>query len=499
VKATLGALLVGGAVVLATTLVSAEPSIAVVRVDPASCVDRAELSQALAHAGIHDERLTQTDEPTRESVVRGAHAAETSPPPVVVAIDGAPDALRVTLRRGATDATERLAPATCDTATDVVAAFLSSAVGPPPAPRAPVALAELEHALGSALAERKLQLALLDVRMTLARDHWGNVSAHLEHLGAPGCSEDIALGVIDAVTHATVRAASDVLESALTAKNPCLAPRPVSPTPPPPRPANLAELERVHALRNALDRVPRTEIGSALGTLSVVNGITFALLVEQPEFAGDQHAESAGEREARSRALRAYGAGLLIGGGVGVFALPADRRIDFYAATNLAGYGLLTAGSLFGGSEFARKTTAVGFLTSAALASLNFMHPTPLTRLSAERNEVARSGLTKRRAAEIERDLEHADPLVPPWLVLTPVVVGTSLAAIHTFASEPTDSPLLIVDVAAALAFGTVIAVDAAQGSIWGSYERALDKVGLEELALAPGPGPLGVSLVGRF
>jgi hypothetical protein len=474
--------LVVGAVELVAAHAAAEPHVAVERPEPASCVDATELVQTLAHARIRVEPPAGTP-----ATAARASSAER----VVVSIQGTPEALRVTLQREGSDTTEILPAATCATATDAVAAFLSSALGPPPRAHGPVALAELEHAIGEELARRGIQLALVGVRMTLARDTSGEVSAHLENPSSPRCSGAVALGIIDELSPENVSDASDALARVIAANGPC-PPLPVPPPPPgaPPRPSPWAEPERALALQKALGRLPGTKQRYAISAISLVFGLGGAWLILA-------EGNETPPRSAGAQTLRAFGTGVLIGGGVGGMAIGADRGIDYLWTVYFAGFGLLTAGDSFEGSHFAARATSAGFLASATLSALNVVHPRPLQRLARDKQEVSEEGLTRVRAREIEQDLERADPVIPQWLVFTPAFIGTSAAAIHTLATRP-DHPDF-GDLFLAFALGAGIVIDLNQGSIWGSYEQALHAVGLKQLALAPGPTPLGLSLTGRF
>jgi hypothetical protein len=77
--------------------------------------------------------------------------------------------------------------------------------------------------------------------------------------------------------------------------------------------------------------------------------------------------------------------------------------------------------------------------------------------------------------------------------------VGSSVATIQTLAKGDPETDLFYDDVLSTVVAGTIIVLDLTQGSIWGGYEHALQKAGIEQLALGPGPTPFGVSLVGRF
>lgn len=418
---------------------------------------------------------------------------------MVVAVEGTAQALEVTVRRAGAGVTERLPPATCETATDAVAAFLASALGPPPGAPAPVALDELERALGQALARRGVQLAMLGVRLRLARDSEGNVSALIEHRREPACTEKVALGVIDAATDETVSAASDVLHDALAAEHPC----PAAPVVPPPvqvvaAPTDAAEPARVRALRDTLDRVPmRPNVG--LGVVLLTNGVVVAAVALDRTPPANGSFRTAVPDAPGQRAMLAFGNGVLIGGGLGTAVLPGDRSQSFGMASMFGGYGLMSLSSFFGGTTFAQRATGTGMLMSAGLAALNVARPLPLARLSADRDAAHGPNLTRARAAQIERDVQRAEPVVRNWVVVGPAVAGSTLAAVEALASGDEPSMLLVVDVTFAACSGALSVVDALMGSPWQSYKRALRSAGLTDIALGSGPTPLGFSLSGRF
>ena len=461
----------------------AETAISLERVAGTACVDARELLQALARTGIRAETHATAEPAARASVT----------------IDGTAQALVVTVRRQGERVIENLPPATCDTATDVVAAFLASALAPPPGMPLPVALDELEAAIGAELAKRGVQLAMLGVRLKLARDPEGNVVAHAEHVHSPGCSEAIGLGVIDTLTEEAVSVAGEALHDALVPGHPC--PPPVADTKPPPPVVrtDLAEPARVQALRAAFDRVPRPHPNAGLGTANAISGFVMAAVVLDPTPPPDDRMGVAVPAAPGQRTLLAAGTGILMGGGIGMVMLKGDRSENLGRASMFAGYGLLSLSSFFGGSRFAQQASGTGMLLSSGLAALNIARPLPLTRLSADREAVNEPNLTRTRAAQIEGDLRRAEPFLRDWVVIGPAIAGNTLAAVQSLATGDEPSFLLVVNVTFTATFGFVSVVDAAMGTTWHSYERALRKVGLAEMSLGPGPSPLGLSLSGRF
>jgi len=355
--------------------------------DGATCVDGKELVDALARARV---------------------AASLSPTAAVtVKIEGTPGALSVTLLRNRVDATELLPPATCDTATDAVAAFLASALAP-----------------------------------------------------------------ADTNTGATPRPAPPAHTLAPNAPNPW------------------AERERTLALGVALDRVPGRGTAWVKPSLEIFSG---SALVTLGAF------EVGNKTTARDAALVFTGGGIELAGGIGALVAGRDYAGDAMFASLLAGEGLLLTSLPFYTTTYEKGAVGAGFMAAAVLASVNLFRHRPLRRLHAMRDELSSEPLTRARAAEIERELARADPLVPYWLVLTPAAAGFAAASVPAVEHAKKHDDVFIFDLAMFAGLGAAVGIEAARGSIRGGYERALEKAGLAQLSLGPGPAPLGVSLVGRF
>jgi hypothetical protein len=197
--------------------------------------------------------------------------------------------------------------------------------------------------------------------------------------------------------------------------------------------------------------------------------------------------------------MLALGTGILIGGGLGTMMLKGDRSENLAQASMFGGYGLLSLSGFLGGSAFARGASGTGMLLSAGLAALNIARPLPLARLAVDRAAVEAPNLTRTRAEQIESDLRRSAPFLRQWVVVAPAVAGTTLAAVQSAAKGDEPSALLFADITFAVAFGAVGVIDAAMGTTWQSYQRALRKAGLAEIALGEGPAPLGLSVLGRF
>ena len=383
--------------VLATRARAAEPSVSIATPPGATCVEVGELVDALRRAGI------------------AAHASAPDAGDsenVAVTLDGTPAALVVGMKRHGADVSQALPAATCETATDAVAAFLTSALAPALVPPPPAA----------------------------------------------------TQGASVAAPAARVKEA---------------------PRPEPVEPA------RLHALRDAFDRVPRREPNWILPSLELLVG---AMAISGPSVArASQRPLSAFD----ATALYAGGA-VLVGGGVGGFVLGRDRGTDFMLTAFFAGEGFFFATSIVPSSSVGRVSRTAGFFGAAVLASSNLAHGRPLERVHAESDEVRGDGLTRARAGAIEGDLRQVDPPVPLWLASAPPVAGFTVAAVADLTNKRVPPVYGSIDV---LFAGTELwyLLIAAGNTVWGPYERALHKAGLKTLALGPGPAAAGLSLTGSF
>lgn len=378
---------------LAPRALAADPSVTVNPPPSATCVDATELREALARAHVS------------ASIAPGAD--------VTITIEGTPNALSVTVLRNRADTTELLPPATCEAATDAVAAFLASTLAPAVTPPAP-----------------------------------------------PSTTPE------PSATHAPARRL-------------------------PPAPSPWAEPERGLALRDALERVPLHKTWLLLPSLEILSGSGFIA------FGALEATDKAGS--STNAALLLTAGGIELAGGFGALVAGRDSAGDVVLTTFLAGEGLWLASASFYSRSLERAAAGGGFLGAAALESFNLYRRRPLGRLYEARGELPTQPLTRERAAAIESDLAQADPTIPYWLVFTPIAAGFAVAAAPDIANPKSHRYDLLFNLGMFALTGTGVALDAASGSIEGSYERALAKLGLKQLSLGPGPAPVGLSLAGRF
>jgi len=398
------------AVLLATPASAAEPAVAIEPPASTTCVNPAELRDALVRAGV---ALAVGADYSADTI---RDPFPTAPSRVLVTLRGTPRALAVTITRRGVAQTQSLPAATCETATDATAAFLVSALAPAVAPALPYAAKPtLEAPNGGALAP-------------------------------PACTD-------------------------------------------------LAEPARLKALRAALERVPRREPAWLAPSLEVFLG-TLALAGPSLE-AGPQSRGALGFSLANS--LLVYTSGvLLIGGGVGGYAAGPDRGTDLMIAALFAGQGAFFATTIVPDSTVGRVARTSGLFLGAALATPNIYRGRPLARAHAESDELKAGHVSRARAAQIEMDLREVDPLIPTWFIYAAPTAGFALAAVAdlTDSHEPALDGKLNVGIGAVYLMSVLFA---AAGTVWGPYERSLERRGLQTLSLGPGPGRAGLSLTGTF
>jgi hypothetical protein len=193
---------------------------------------------------------------------------------------------------------------------------------------------------------------------------------------------------------------------------------------------------------------------------------------------------------------------VMVAGGVGFYFAPESRNYELLAATTNAGVGLYWL-SLPLDEPYTRwqVPAAAGYLGMSALGFLNYAysrHPgrTRLARdLARVRTPAARSNLTARELAEIERDLYDTEPFVPAWALGLPLVIGGAVATLPAFDRDLQARDRRFIGVAggammlAGLSF-SLIDTPASR------YKSSLARSGLwAKVALTPG----GVSLYGSF
>jgi hypothetical protein len=427
-----------------------------------------------------------------------------------VTITGTPDALTVTLHGDWSQTVERLSPTTCETATDVVAAFVVSTLAPAPVrpeQKPAVPAAQLGKAIGDELARRGIQLAMLGTSLELERDASGSWSAELARKGVPECAELVSLGAIEAPTTQAVTTAAGTIETALSKQHACAArsraaaaerraaaeraKRAAA------RALPGAEPARRKALAEALDDVDSsadTNLGVAVLTASL--GVGFLTVLGLSE--GDWQLGFSDP----SDALMTASATTYAVGGVLSLALPEDYRRASVLATNYAGLGLLWggAGSDLDVPRHSIVAPVVGNLMTAELLVFDAaIHRPPVSRLRAARNEMRRSSPSPARVREIERDLERFDTRIPRWVIYLPMMIGGVVTALPPLRAESNYEdghwPFLIG--IQSLAIGLSGALHVNQSA---HYERALERLGLTKLSLGPGPGDgAGLTLSGKF
>jgi hypothetical protein len=464
---------------------AAEAAVELERPPKTTCVSEQDLAAALSRAGLG----VRTD-PSAGERVR-------------VAVSGTPAVLVVTLRRDGSETVEHLAPATCETATDVVAAFVTSTLAPAPVVSVPdqrrVPLAALEKALGDELARRRIQFAKLGVSFALERDGSGpEISAELVANHARDCDRNLSLGPIRELSGAAVAGAADAVERALAAQKRCIEQvhRAAAAT----AKAEAARIvpgrepARKRALRDALDEADTSaDVDLGFAILATSLGLAWFAI----DGLGSER--SLGFSNPKEALLTVSAATLTVGGSVSI-AAPEDYRRSAVLATIYAGIGFYWGGTLW--NEVPRGTAiapVLGHLMTAELLVADAaLRRRPLSRVRRARDEMERSWPSRERVVAVERDLEGLETTIPRWVIFTPVMVGGVVTAISPLLGESnpkdTASPILIGLQSWALGLA-----GAAAPSIHDGYTKDLRKAGLEELSFGPGPGDLGLSVLGKF
>jgi hypothetical protein len=108
--------ILAGCLAFGSRVLAQGPSVELVRPPASSCVSGPQLAEELERSGV---AVSLVDEPSTQAVTG-------------IRVAGPPDALEVALRKDGVERAERMAPARCETATDVVTAFVVSALGRAP-------------------------------------------------------------------------------------------------------------------------------------------------------------------------------------------------------------------------------------------------------------------------------------------------------------------------------------------------------------------------------
>jgi hypothetical protein len=437
-----------------------------------TCVATSELGEMLRRAGVR-------------SVAERAQAQGA----VEVDVNGPPEHLTVVVRGEGHDTNTTLAPTTCATATDVVAAFVVSMLTPVfwPPTRQDLTAAELERDVKDELARRGIQLASIGRRLRIRRDDPSTFYLELDVTDAPDCKRTVPLGTFGETSPLRTAALADVAKKTLAEQDDCIA-RPPEPSP------------RLRALREAVHEVDkRAELTNWMGGLELATGAGLLLFLAGLD-APNVHLSYSTTRDAF---VTSSGV-LLLGGGAATLLVDDDLKIAVGGSTVFAGIG-----SLFTGAAIENKgdapdysfaaLAAAGYSTSALIALNGALHRPPIRRIRALRAELEARRPSDRAIAEAERAVESLSNPIPPTVMFAPLLLGGTVAVLPAAVGGFENKDRTVVAV-----FGATLIVDGIMGmltpNIGDRYRWIRDQSGIVGATLGVGPGDRGgLSLSGRF
>ena len=489
-RSVLGCVGLAAAVAIWGHSAAAEPAaLQIAAFDAQSCVSEPEVRAALEQAGL----VLGSPSPSPSPSPADAEAASTQ-----IQIQGTPEHLSIVLRTAERVVSTSLPPATCATATDVVAAFLVSALAPvplaPPLPAPPPGPPPLQaetllEAVRAELARRGTQLVLERVRLSIERDGSGTWFARISGADQPSVTRTIVLGNFDELSAPRIATVTDGI---------ALAVREVSalqraPAVPPP-----SEL----ALRHALDRVERdSSVSTWLGVGEVALGSSLLLLLLGGTAQPNAHLgfDTGGD------AFMTASASVAVLGGSASFFVPDDYRRAVIGVSGLAAFGAFSTGlTLYGEHSVPTYSTAAlaaGSYSSAALLGLNAIIRTPqISRLRAARRRLREPGASSDEVrSRVEADLAQSEPPLSPLLSYFPLIAGGVVAMLPSFADGFSNDERVVV--AAGGAISCAIGLSGALlPSNYSRYQRELRELGVSDISFGVLPGArYGISLSGRF
>lgn len=436
--------------------------------DAQSCVSEPEVRAALQQAGV---------------LIAAAGGAGTTRVEVV----GTPEQLSVQLRGSERAGSTLLPPATCATATDVVAAFLVSTLAPAsptPTPPAPALdAATLTARVHAELARRNIQLALEHVTLSLERDGSGTWFARIARAEDASVNQTIALGNFDDPSAPRITIVTDTIAHAV---------RRLSAVRHEPDPQQLA-------LSRALERVDGNLPVTALGIGEVALG-TSVLIFLAGGRAPNLHFSFGTAEDAFVSASASVA---VLGGGASFF-VPEDYRravigVSGYAAIGGI-YSALTLSAEHEVPAYSTAAVAAGSYGTAALLGLNaFLRLPPIGRLRAARAKLRGRAATPNEIREVEADLAATEPALPAWLTYLPLIAGGLVSTLPAIADGFSNDERRSVAIGGGVLAGIGL-VEALSPSNYSRYQRERGPAGVTDLAFGvlPGARP-GISLSGRF
>ena len=462
---------------LAASRAGAEPTVDIGTIGGGTCVSEAELGASLRRSG-----LTVGE--------NGSAPGEK----VSVDVEGTPLELTVVVRRAGAESSEELAPATCETATDAVAAFVVSAVAPAPVvpvePPATASAQELdvrafEHAVLGELEQREVDYRKRDITLTFSQDPSQRFLVRLDKRDSPECTRSVVLGAFENLPDRELGKITRRVVGAIRQAERCL-------------PGTWQERARWRHLSDELDDIDSRQSRSIWAS-GVFLGVGAAWLITLAVSDSSDYELGFSTRE--SAFATTAGASMTLGGAAGLV-LNEDYRWPAITSASAASTGAFWAWLTELHHDPRTRYAATGFfaggLSTGGLITLNaaLQRPRVGSLLVAQR-EFERRLPSAARVVDVEGDLRSLDPPIPEWVAHSPMLVAGAVGFVpmirHGFDRETS---------AAALG-GLFVLLGGFRGlapTPWDDYQSHLEHLGLRELSVGPGPGDgAGLTLSGKF
>jgi len=471
---------------LASNAHGAAPREVLVSRGAGGCVD----AEGLARAIHRDTSL-----PVR---VVGPGVSAERPDQILLRTAGRDRDITVTIRGAGLDVEQQVRAASCETATDVVAALAVSALAPPPAvvippstEAAPLTSERIEKLIGDALARRNVQLAQLGVHMSIDIAN-GRTTARLSLPGGR-CPRfrSVDLGP-DLKPETIAWVAANVVFPQVAAeieehKN-CLANDAVA--------RKAALLNEDLSIEASRADAQHRSAPISLGLGAVTSGLWLALGYWEHEpgmyLAGAAFATDA-----------AASLSALVGGDYA----PATTESLLFASGGMLtlGFGLYRRSDVRWSPYAAGGISGAFFVESAfTMTGALYQHPVSASTLIADHHRVAsteqRDELTEEEFARIEDDFRRSSSPLPRWLLSIPWFVGGAITLGATFAdTNPSALNRILEGLGGGLVLGGGLLSAFPQAGYW-HYQRALAQNGLQVSGAAfPGAAGGGIVVRGRF
>jgi len=403
--------------------------------------------------------------------------------------------LMVTIRGGELDVVQAFDMPSCDTITDVVAAFVASTVkAPPQLIASPPSVGELAAAALQQLEQAGFQVRTRGINVAVAQD--GNSNWMVVITGPGVCIRRRTLGELPAERDAAVARIVAVAANVIVDASSCSEPRTEAPS----GRADLLE----DALKPFATQAPFYEVG---GVFMAVGGGAAGIAIL-----------SATDGELTRPHWIGLGASALwLGGGIASFSTRGEDYSGTIATTSmLAGMGVGLIALAYGGSahdvngelifpDQRHDGLFIGGLALIATAARVGIDRAMHRPISARRLEAAHARLAseKLRATASQQDLDRIESdfrrwtsPTSMWSLVAPMFVGAAINGVRAL-DEPNEAERdLHLLVGSALAVEALIAV-ATYPAEYDRYERRLRGAGLVDVKFSMLPG--GAAVAGRF